>query len=116
MSATDATSTEHAEPEAHEEHPAHPSDWVYVRVALILAALTAVEVFSYFHSVLDWGRVLMPALIVLMVVKFYLIAAYFMHLKFDQKVLRRAFTAGIILALSVYLIALMTFRFFGDWA
>ncbi|MPY92273.1 MAG: cytochrome C oxidase subunit IV [Acidimicrobiia bacterium] len=100
----------------HAEHPAHPSDWTYVKVALVLGVLTGIEVFTYFRSVLDWGRLLMPALLVLMAVKFYLIAAYFMHLKFDSKVLRRMFGMGLALALSVYIIALLAFQFFGDWA
>jgi cytochrome c oxidase subunit 4 len=101
--------------EVHAEHPAHPSDWTYVKVALLLGVLTGIEVFTYFRSVLDWGRTLMPALMILMGIKFYLIAAYFMHLKFDPKVLRWTFITGIVLALGVYLIMLMTFHFFGDW-
>lgn len=118
MSITDSaehptdTAEQHAD---HAEHPEHPSDWTYVKIALILGVLTAVEVFTYFESVLEWGVLLMPVLLILMVVKFYLIAAYFMHLKYDPKVLRRTFICGIVLALAVYLIALAAFEFFGDW-
>ena len=96
----------------HADHAGHPTDLLYIKVAAILAILTGVEVFTYFKSVFSFGRVLMPMLIVLMGVKFYLIAAYFMHLKFEQKILRRAFTTGIVLATFVYVIALLAFKFF----
>jgi cytochrome c oxidase subunit IV len=46
--------------------------------------------------------------------KFYLIAAYFMHLRYDRKVLRRIFLTGIFLAVSVYMIMLMAFKLFTD--
>ena len=117
MSVTESTA-HHAEPaEDHGvDHVDHPSDWLYAKIALILGVLTGIEVFTYFESVIDWGKFLMPVLLVLMAVKFYLIAAYFMHLKFDPKLLRRTFAAGLFLALGVYVIALLTFEFFGDWA
>ena len=35
--------------EAHDDH--HPSDWEYVKVAIILAVVTAAEVATYFESV-----------------------------------------------------------------
>jgi cytochrome c oxidase subunit 4 len=103
------------------EHPAdahdagahtseHPSDGLYVRVALILAALTALEVATYF---LDFGPLFLPVLITLMTIKFLTVVAYFMHLKFDAPILRKAFYAGLITALFVYLIALSTFHFWG---
>jgi cytochrome c oxidase subunit 4 len=41
-------------------------------------------------------------------VKFGMVAAYFMHLKFDGLLLRRLFVTGIILAFSVFTIALVT--------
>lgn len=98
------------------DHVEHPSDWTYVKVALVLGVLTGIEVFTYFDSVLDLGQLLMPLLIVLMGVKFYLIAAYFMHLRYDPKLLRRTFLVGIVLALGVYLIMLIAFEFFAGWA
>ena len=39
-----------------------------------------------------------------------LVAAQFMHLKFDNKILTRIFYGGLFLAIGVYLIALSTFR------
>jgi cytochrome c oxidase subunit 4 len=93
-----------------EQHPAHPSDGLYIRVALILAVVTAIEVGLYYT---DFGvDVTNGMLIVLAVVKFVMVAAYFMHLKFDQRVLRRLFLTGLFLAIGVYVAALLTFGVF----
>ena len=61
----------------------------------------------------DFGPLFLPVLITLMVIKFLIVVAYFMHLKFDAPILRKAFYAGLILAVSVYLVALSTFHFWG---
>jgi cytochrome c oxidase subunit 4 len=103
--ATDATA-EHAE-----EH-SHPSDWEYVKIAVVLAMITGVEVFTYFESVLDWGAFLIPSLMVMMVVKFWLVARMFMHLKADKPILSQLFTMGIAMAVAVYMITLLAFNFF----
>lgn len=104
-----STVTEHIEPtEAHDEHQGL-SDRQYVYVALILAALTATEVSTYF---VDFGPLFMPVLLVLMVVKFVTVVSYFMHLKFDNKLFSYLFYSGLILAISVYIGFLATFKFF----
>jgi len=101
--------------EGHDDHDAHdhPSDWAYAKIAIILAAVTALEVFTYFRSVLDWGVALVPSLIFMMVVKFYLVATWFMHLKFDNSIFSKMFTTGLILAVGVYLATLTAFEFFA---
>ena len=98
---------EHHDDEGHD----HPSDWAYVKIAVVLALVTAVEVFTYFRTVLDWGAALVPSLIFMMVVKFYLVATWFMHLRFDSKLFGRMFTAGLTLAVGVYLVTLTVFEF-----
>ena len=101
--------------EGHEGDDAHghPSDWAYAKIAIILAAVTALEVFTYFRSVLDWGVALVPSLIVMMVVKFYLVITWFMHLKFDNSIFSKMFTTGLVLAVGVYLATLTAFEFFA---
>ena len=117
---SDTATSEHSgtsEPEAaeaaeqHDEGHAHPSDWAYVKIAVVLAVITALEVFTYFESVVDWGAALVPSLIFMMIVKFYLVATWFMHLRFDSKLFGRMFTAGLILAVGVYLVTLTVFEF-----
>jgi cytochrome c oxidase subunit 4 len=82
----------------------------YVRIALILAAITALEVATFY---VDFGRLFLPALMIMMVVKFIMVVSYFMHLKFDNKLFTWIFYAGLILAIGVYSVALATFHFFS---
>lgn len=99
--------------DGHDTAHDHPSDWAYVKIAAILGAITAVEVFTYFESVVDWGDALIPSLMVMMVIKFWLVATWFMHLKFDNPIFGRLFVGGIVLAVGVYVAALAAFEF---WA
>ncbi len=90
----------------HEGDHAHPGARRYVEVAAILAAVTAVEVGLYYTSLS--GILLVSILVGLAAIKFGMVAAYFMHLKFDGLLLRRLFVTGIILAFSIFTIALVT--------
>jgi cytochrome c oxidase subunit IV len=97
---------EHADDvQAGAEH-AHPGPAAYVWVAVVLAIVTAIEVGLYYLGLSD--RLLVAMLLGLAFIKFSLVAAYFMHLKFDAVLLRRVFVTGIILAIGVYAIALIT--------
>jgi cytochrome c oxidase subunit 4 len=116
------TATEHAGPAGdveHAEHAAdhaheHPSDGQYVLIALILAAITALEVGTYYLDFFKKNFVaLLFALIPMMIVKFAMVAAFFMHLKFDNKLFRRVFITGILLATFVYMIVLFSFHVFS---
>ncbi|NCG23966.1 MAG: hypothetical protein GWP47_07545 [Actinobacteria bacterium] len=109
---SETAAVEHPDDHPDDHADDHPSDREYIKIALILAAITAVEVFTYFESVLDWGAFLIPSLMVMMVVKFWLVARIFMHLKADGPVLSRLFGGGIMLAVAVYVIALLAFNFF----
>jgi cytochrome c oxidase subunit 4 len=85
-----------------EERGHHPTDRDYVVIALILGAITAAEVsISYMHV----GKVLVPALIIMMIAKFSIVAGYFMHLKFDSSLFTKVFVAGLVLAVGVYIVA-----------
>lgn len=82
----------------------------YVRIALILAGITGLEVSTYY---VNFGRLFLPALLIMMVVKFLMVVSFFMHLKFDNKVFSWLFYTGLVLAVGVYCAALATFKFFG---
>jgi cytochrome c oxidase subunit 4 len=90
---------------SHQEH-AHPGTALYVGVAVVLAVVTAVEVGLYYTSLT--GPRLVSLLVGLAALKFGMVAAYFMHLKFDGRLLRRLFGTGIALAGGVYTVALFT--------
>lgn len=85
----------------------HPSDWGYVKIAIALAILTAIEVaLSYIKGVSD--ALIVGFLLLAMVVKFVVVAGYFMHLKYDSPFLRRVFIAGIAFAVIFYSAYLFT--------
>jgi cytochrome c oxidase subunit IV len=97
------------------EHGAHQgehwSDLKFVYLALALAVITAIEV-ALSYMVDDLGPVFLPALLILMFIKFFSVVSYFMHLKFDHRLFSLMFYMGLILAVVVYSIALFTFKFF----
>ncbi|MGH9117687.1 MAG: cytochrome C oxidase subunit IV family protein [Acidimicrobiales bacterium] len=90
----------------------HPPDSEYIKIFLILAAITAAEVATYYVD-LETGFLLLLLLIPMMIAKFIIVAMFFMHLRYDSKVFTAAFVFGIVLAAGVYIVALATFRFFG---
>ena len=91
----------------------HNHDLRYIKIAGILAFLTAVEVGMFFVEETVPNAVLFAGLSVLMVVKFAVVAAYFMHLKYDTRWFTYLFVAGLVLAIVVYLIFFLAFDFFG---
>jgi cytochrome c oxidase subunit IV len=93
----------HVEAHGHQ----HPTDGQYIKVAIILAVLTAVEVGTYFIE--DASTTLLVAtLFPLMIIKFVVVAGWFMHLKYDNPIFRRVFVFGLILAIAVYAGILLT--------
>ena len=91
-------------------------DWVYIKTALILAFFTAIEVFTYFesiHKAPEW--LLVTTLSFLMVVKFFLVAGVFMHLKDDNSVFTKMMTMGMCIAWPVYFIMAFALGFLPDW-
>ena len=101
----------HADSKAaeHAENEVHFSDAQYIKVALFLAVVTAIEVAL---SYVDVGAAGNPSLLLLAAIKFVTVALYFMHLKWDSRLLRRLFFSGLVLAVFCYVIVLLTFRVF----
>jgi cytochrome c oxidase subunit 4 len=110
---TSTTVSEAAEHQVDETVHDHPSDIRYVKVAVFLAVLTGLEVSTYFLKDAS-TTALVAILIPMMVVKFWVVTAYFMHLKYDNPIFKRVFFFGLILACIVYSIALFAFEFWDD--
>ncbi len=94
-------------------HGRHPSTKEYVRIAIILGAITAAEVAIYY---LDWVNehgLLIPLLFFFALIKFSLVVLWFMHLRFDSRTYARFFLMGLAGAVTLYLIVLMVFRTFS---
>ena len=100
-----------SDPHGEVAHSEHPSTKAYIRIGLILAALTAIEVavsYSRFGA-----RAITAALLTLMFLKFVLVVLWFMHLKFDSRRYSRFFVMGLAGSVTLYTIVLLTFGVFG---
>lgn len=117
--ATETEATE-AEPETpskaaeaveEAEHLDHPSESKYWKIFWLLVVVTAVEVLLYYVSI-PGVNLNNLALGVLAIAKFVVVVGYFMHLKFDSRILRRLFVMGLVLAVAVYIAYLLTMGVF----
>lgn len=104
MSGTQAAQA--ASETVEEAHGHHPTAAQYVRIALILALLTALEVSTYYF---EFGRAAIPLLIVLMVVKFLMVAGVFMHLRYDTRLFSQFLYTGLGFALVLYTLTYFIF-------
>jgi cytochrome c oxidase subunit 4 len=112
----DAAAADQWEPDAElpEEDRTHPGPRQYVQIAVVLAVVTLLEVLAYYVERGTLGftiprLALIFLLIVLMVIKFALVALWFMHLRFDSPIYMRLFLSGLVLAASVFLFVLLMF-------
>jgi cytochrome c oxidase subunit 4 len=89
----------------HSREADHPTPLTYVKIATILVIITAVEVGIFYIDAL--ANVLIPIFIALSAVKFALVAMFYMHLKFDERLFSWLFVGGMLLA-TFMILALMT--------
>ena len=89
----------------------HPSPKEYIRIGVVLAVLTALEVAASYAGVS--GSILIPTLLILAVIKFALVVLWFMHLRFDDRRYARFFVMGLSGASVLYLVVLISLRVFG---
>ena len=89
----------------------HPSPKEYIRIAIILAVITAAEVAIYY---IEGAReFLIPLLFLFALIKFSLVVMWFMHLRFDSRTYARFFLMGLAGAITLYLVVLLTFQVFA---
>ena len=91
-------------------HTGHPSALTYFKVAMILAAITTVEVVVFYATWLGHG--IIPVLAILSIAKFAMVAMFFMHLKYDAPLFSALFLGGLALAGAVMFSLLGLFKFF----
>ena len=100
---------------ATEHHERHPAIMTYVRIAVVLFVMTALEVTLYYVPFMkEHHFVFVPLLLLLSAVKFGLVVAFYMELKFDSRFFTVLFVGGLALAASILLIVLALFR--HGWA
>ena len=87
-------------------HSSHPSTKEYLRIGLVLAVLTGLEVAASYRLA-DSTGLMITVLTLLSVLKFTLVVMYFMHLKFDDRRYARFFVMGFALAFTLFLVVLL---------
>lgn len=118
---------EHA---AHDEHAAHEDAGIsrfffgrvpegvhgglkqYGLLAIFLAIITLVEFLIIVPEGLQGSAVVIAPLVILSVIKFFCVVAFFMHLKFENPLLWQIFVAGLVLGLIVALALVLLFGVF----
>jgi cytochrome c oxidase subunit IV len=99
---------------AHPPAPPHPADETpaahasvatYVKVAVILTLITAMEFSAIYIRQLT--PILLPLLLVMSAAKFALVVLFFMHLRYDSRAVSFIFAGSLTLAVGIAL-ALMT--------
>jgi cytochrome c oxidase subunit 4 len=93
----------------HTAEHSHPGAREYITIAVVLAAITALEVTVYYIDALR--PVLPPLLIVLSAVKFALVIMFYMHLKFDNPIFSGLFLFGLATAVFTFVGFLALFGF-----
>lgn len=81
---------------------------MYWFIAALLAVVTAIEV--AIPSLGAPSAVSIPSLLILGAVKFGIVVAFFMHLKFDRPLFRSLFLVGVIGVIPIFVVVLLTFN------
>ena len=90
---------------------AHPTPRMYWLIAAALAIITAAEVTVPQISAFD-GLPRVWLLFALAGVKFAGVVAFFMHLRYDKPLYRNLFLIGLIGAIPIFVVVLLTFSAF----
>ena len=92
-------------------HTGHPTPLTYFKVAMILVAITAVEVGVFYIEAV--GKGIIPVLVVLSTAKFAIVAMFYMHLRYDARLFSVFFVGGVLLSVTVVSALLVLFKVFS---
>src|SRR5690242_17792486 len=103
---------DHASMGIEKEHPTWSTYW---KVALLLTAITGVEVWAYYIPSFVASRAFVPSLLIMSLVKFVTVVAFYMHLRYDHKLFRALFIGPLIIAATtivglMFLFGVFSFR------
>ncbi len=86
---------------SHSPEHGHPQPMEYIKVAVVLSLITAVEVALFYVGSSGGGdgfSLPTAAILVLSTLKFVVVVGWYMHLKFDSKLFTYFFAGGLALA------------------
>ena len=86
---------DHAAMGMEHEHPTWSTYW---KVALFLTIITGVEVWVYYIPSFVASGAFVPSLLLMSLVKFVVVVAVYMHLKYDHKLFRALFIGPLLIA------------------
>src|SRR5438132_11201776 len=92
----------HSQAPSHGHEEGHASVGTYIKVAVVLAIVTAVEIGALYIPGLP-PHFLVGFMIVMSILKFALVVAFFMHLYYDSKVLTALFVGPLTIGCAIIL-------------
>jgi cytochrome c oxidase subunit 4 len=105
------------QPPAHTAEPAaepeeHATVTTYVKVALLLAVMTVVEVAAFYlpEGLRPPRWALLIVLLLLSACKFGIVASFFMHLRYDHRIYAGCFMGGLVVTASTVVALVALFR------
>ena len=103
----------HGAAEAHAagDEGGHASVATYVRVAVVLTVVTAIEVATLYIPGLP-KLALVTGLILMSILKFALVVGFYMHLRYDSKVFTSMFVGPLLIAIGIILALMALFSAF----
>ncbi len=107
-------SHDHDDMPVHSGEVEHASVKTYWIVGAVLFAITAIEVAIFYIPAM--AGVLIPILMALSVLKFVIVVQFFMHLRYDNKVLSRVFFGPLFLAILVVVGMILLFKWIPKFA
>lgn len=94
----------------HKTESAHPTPRTYIKVATVLVVVTLIEVGIFYVEPLR--PVFVPIFLLLSAAKFALVAMFYMHLKFEERLLSAFFITGLVVAILVVIALMVLSRVF----
>jgi cytochrome c oxidase subunit IV len=83
---------------SHSEAHDHPAVSTYGKIALILTVITIAEVSAYYIKPWEESAIYVPSMLTMSAIKFFLVVAYYMHLKYEHKLFRALFSGPMMVA------------------
>lgn len=89
----------------------HATAQYYWFIAIVLAVITLLEVWITTIGLVPWAVI--TGLIVMGLTKFALVAAFYMHLRFDHRLYTWMFIFCMVLGVNVFVFMLLLIEYFG---
>ena len=100
---------EHQPQTSHVAEQRHPGPRQYVTIGVILGLITLIEVWAFYWTFMT-AWLLAMVMLLSASVKFVLVVAFFMHLRFDDKRFLALFTVPFVIAISIMIALIALFQ------